>query len=949
MAGEPGRQAGVERLERIWQRLRGSGKPQLEEAAAELEAEPEDLDALATLRHKLKKELAVDADFARELAELMPRPALSLQQVQGTQFVAQTVNLIQVGSVQITNPADLLRALGLTAGPVNLQETTRQYFALLANLHQDLLLKGMGSVEGLQLRLPLLEMFGPLQARLNSGTGGVSARRLELAGGRLGDEEVAATGERVDGPRPLLELLQEHDGLVVLGDPGAGKTTFLFYLTLMIVQGRGAELGLGERLPFLLPLSSYAQALEKNDLPLDRFLVEHYRARGIDLALDVLLREALERGVALVLLDGLDEVKDLSRRNTVVSRVHDFYCRHRGRGNRFVLTSRIVGYREVARPAEGLGECTILDLEPKEIEAFVERWTRAVERAYHGAGRAAEFVAARERKDLQRAVTQNEGVRRLARNPLLLTVLALMKRQGVDLPERRVQLYSKALEVLLRQWSVARSLSGRGTAELDEAVTETVLAPLALWMQRTGPGRSLVSEEELRRQLESILAERHETQPERQARELLAAIQRSGLLLERGAGQLGFLHLTFQEYLAAVALGQMAPAGVEPVIEALAPLVGRQEWEEVIRLTIGYLGLVQKRAPAAGQVLEGLLTSTAGRIGDAALLAGRAVLDCGTTGLPPATRERVQSALLGVMAEHGRVEPRRRAEAGSVLAEIGDPREEVTSVDAMQFCLVPAGAFVMGSAKDDKAADTDEKPQHRCEIDYPLWMARFPITRAQWQQYMPAADFEPEAANQPVINVNWTAARDFCRWLTERWRTQGCLPEGWQVRLPSEAEWEKAARGAETVPFQVRSWSLSGMRDAPLEVVMKPNDAQDRAYPWGPKADRNRANYRDSGIGRTSAVGCFPLGASPYGCEEMSGNVWEWTRSVYAKYPYPDEPTARQKREIDDSASLRVLRGGSYWFYSWLVRCAARRWISPDLRYDLIGFRVVVSPFSSDL
>lgn len=147
------------------------------------------------------------------------------------------------------------------------------------------------------------------------------------------------------------------------------------YLALSLVTQHGAELGLGERLPLLLPLSAYAEALAGGDVPLDAFFARHYRERGVDLPFDALVRAALEKGRALLLLDGLDEVKVLARRNTVVERVRDFYSHHRRAGNKFVLTSRIVGYREVRFAAKGLAECTIVDFDDDEIEAFVDKWT----------------------------------------------------------------------------------------------------------------------------------------------------------------------------------------------------------------------------------------------------------------------------------------------------------------------------------------------------------------------------------------------------------------------------------------------------------------------------------------------------------------------------------------------------------------------------------------------
>ena len=122
-----------------------------------------------------------------------------------------------------------------------------------------------------------------------------------------------------------------------------------------------------------------------------------------------------------------------------------------------------------------------------------------------------------------------------------------------------------------------------------------------------------------------------------------------------------------------------------------------------------------------------------------------------------------------------------------------------------------------------------------------------------------------------------------------------------------------------------------------------------RIYPWGNKADPNRANYADTGLNRTSAVGCFPSGASPYGVEDTSGNVWEWTRSLEGNFPYPTDPRERTRREglLANRTTVRMLRGGAFLSHRHLyVRCAFRDRHYPNGSGRSIGFRVVMYPDS---
>jgi formylglycine-generating enzyme required for sulfatase activity len=282
--------------------------------------------------------------------------------------------------------------------------------------------------------------------------------------------------------------------------------------------------------------------------------------------------------------------------------------------------------------------------------------------------------------------------------------------------------------------------------------------------------------------------------------------------------------------------------------------------------------------------------------------------------------------------------PRERVAAGNVLARLGDPRFRADAwflpdERLLGFVEIPAGPFLMGSDKGhDPEAYDNELARHEVTL-LRYFIGRYPVTVAQFRAYVEGSDSQPEnprslhgLANHPVVSVSWYEAQQYCNWLTERLRAWPRTPEplatlvrneSWQIALPSEAEWEKAARGTDG-----------------------------RIYPWGNEPDPNRANYGDTGIDTSSAVGCFPGGASPYSVEDLSGNVWEWTRSWWGDYPYPADQRERPRRAHPKARqdAARVLRGGAFLSPRRGVRCACRLRYHPLTSYGFVGFRVVVLP-----
>jgi formylglycine-generating enzyme required for sulfatase activity len=234
-----------------------------------------------------------------------------------------------------------------------------------------------------------------------------------------------------------------------------------------------------------------------------------------------------------------------------------------------------------------------------------------------------------------------------------------------------------------------------------------------------------------------------------------------------------------------------------------------------------------------------------------------------------------------------------------------------------EMVLIPAGQFLMGSdPRKDTNTRENEQPQHTVYLpDY--YLAKTPVTNAQYAAFMNATgqsspylseEGEPPRGegDHPVVDVSWRDAVAYCNWLTE--------VTGKSYRLPSEAEWEKGARGTDG-----------------------------RIYPWGNGWDANRCNSHEGGPGDTAPVGAYPQRASPYGLLDMAGNVrewWEWCHSLYWSYPYD----AGDGREDPHTGGNRVLRGGSFDGYQWSVRCANRGGSDRFSGFGNVGFRVVVAP-----
>lgn len=413
---------------------------------------------------------------------------------------------------------------------------------------------------------------------------------------RVTTEQVAPAGATLS----ISEALRRNQSVIVLGDPGAGKTTLLRWLSVLASSGSyalEARLGLVERL-LPLPVSVGRLAEIRRDLggdgvSLPEALVRYFhdRSLGEEQHLRAFLLRELGRGRCLLLLDGLDEVR-VEERGSIRSWIEAFAASHPA--NRFVATSRVRGYVGLELP--GGIEVVLRPLDDERVEAHV--------RGLHGAyfpwetGQAPSGNEGLEH--FLATLRSSERLSSMARNPFILSALVLIHRVEGKLPTHRVQVYERFARALCETLAEARRLAAgpeRGRVVDYEEEALPILGELALEMHEQHPGGA-APEGLVVRQLAGALVKYRDVaqaEAERAAHEFLRrASEDVGILLERGAGTWGFLHPTIQEFF--VAAGLLAAERFEEV--AMMHLLDPR-WEEVLRLGVGYLALVQKRPKAA--------------------------------------------------------------------------------------------------------------------------------------------------------------------------------------------------------------------------------------------------------------------------------------------------------------------------------------------------------------
>ncbi len=725
-------------------------------------------------------------------------------------------------------------------------------------------------------------------------------------------------------PQLLLDLLNKRS-LYVSGDPGSGKSTFCRWAAWLACVGSIPDRVPPEpedytesvpdsfqgRLPLLVRLREFWEHLPHDPgdrLSLDRFEEALsswlHKTNPTGLSWPNVLGH-LQQGTALLILDGVDEVpvsanneaKTWNPRSLLISGLTEAISTWGKTGNRILLTSRPYGLGDVDRQRLQLPHAPLQPLARPLQDLLVRRWF----------GILREDEGEKLAKDMFHDIRGRADVDELSANPMLLTAMCIIYNEGKRLPEDRCDLYAKIVEYVLY---------GRFKVPTEREMVHKELCVVAHAMhagisdKRTTP-QAQVKYDEIDRALEAYREQRRYTQSGFEdlqgRREQL--LSQTGLLVPRGDDEAEFYHLSIQEFLAAQWLWAVSSDRLSEVIVQRAEV---PEWRNTLAFLFGtQLSKVAVPDPSI-RLLEKLIEETRSHQLGVQIVLGDCLQILRGKKIRLRQEQEDKYRQMCVTAIENEVALRERNLLGLALGHVGDPRIVTDLRDYendQAWVKVPVGNYRVGD--NDKSSYRYLEPLDEQEflVKKPCCMTRFPVTNCQYELFLKEDGYqqqefwsdegwiwcernnatEPEfwrnakwnAPNQPVVTVTFWEAEAFCKWANGE--------------LPSEKQWEAAARGPEG-----------------------------REYPWGNEWEDGICNSSNAELGVTSPVGLFPRSRSlEFGFEDMAGNVWEWCRDKYSK-----------------ESNRRVLRGGSFNYDTDGCRSAVRSYWLPGNHFSFIGFRV---------
>jgi formylglycine-generating enzyme required for sulfatase activity len=759
------------------------------------------------------------------------------------------------------------------------------------------------------------------------------------------------------GTRQLfLETLDKpvHRFAVLRGDVGAGKSTVISRLAYLlsdpVLRETPSELSkiLEGLIPVRLLMNDLASLIPNDGMPgkagVIWAMIEAELVRCCGKISGQRLFNVLKpplRAQGYLLLDGLDEVTEKGQqRRRLLEALTDF-TDELGDEARILVTTRPHALSDDDRRTDLPSFC-VLDLAPMNqelIHRFVNKW----------------FEAARDKLEwdpstfsqrlqtLQTILSNRSDLAALAARPLLLTLITVLHTSRTKLPGDRAELFEEAVDLLLSRWDrTLDAINDAGTPLLSDTIIHVL---------RSQPDR-------IRKGLQALAYKLHcRQQGERkgdddvsglEARDILFLFanllpvdinpkallgfldHRSGLLFRQSHGQYTFPHRAFQEYLAACHMVDQSDRLSDELVRAVRGDL--DWWREVFLFALGKISrgsmanafeLLMVLVPRDWSKVD----SAASWDWQAAILGGQGMIELRTTerALTSPLGELLTKRLTGWLShllDKGVLSPSERAEAGDILGRLGDPRPGVgldeSGMPDIEWEEVETGLFNI-------AAGADQRRMNMERFD----IARYPVTVAQFRAFISSNGYKIKGfwsdrgwswrnhnqrtyptdwkeqvpfPNRPVVGVSWYEAMAYSSWL----RTE--LKQN--IGLPSEEEWEYAARGS-----------------------------VERPYPWvhSEDWDEQLSNADNSSIGHATAVGMYPAGATPQGVFDLAGNVWEWCLNLYK------EIHSLSDKGLDDpeAQGRRSARGGSWWSSSDTHRCNYRKKFVPASSDPDMGIRLI--------
>lgn len=877
---------------------------------------------------------------------------------------------------------------------IDLPDATRAYLKQAGRAYSHFKFRGLPRVRAKGIEPPKLDQaFVSVRLMPESKSEGIGEKKRA----RESIAEISGLHKQVE-PVPLSNAAQDSMRLAIIGAAGSGKSTLLQWAGLAFTRALLKKpltdeqkefvnvLGGKPLVPFLIPLRAYSAYCERNKCSrssktLLAFMTEYFSDHHASLDLDVdFFKAHLQKG-CLLMLDGLDEVNPEDR-SAVRSAVEELLAEFDNPNLRCLLASRPSAI-QVAEQMQGFKSCEVQRLTSEQRDRLIELW-------YHAVLADDPREARRKAADLSSRIEDSDPrVQDLATTPLMVTIFAMVHYSRDELPKQRAKLYEDAVEVLLTEvpykGEEAKELKKWGGMDWD--VRRDRIARIAFELRERGRDWMLEND------LVDLIWNRFgtvEAEARRACVRFLRETAERGGLLEAMDDRYGFYtHATFQEYLAGRYLAEEYPQ--EELPRFLQEHIKNDLWDEALRLAVGYLAI--KGEEKANRFVMQITDSGTDEEAKARALyvAGLALADVPQDRRLPDTVNTLIPQITDLLtANPPRAGIRARFNLGLALGSLGDPRLKPLEPECVP---VPAGIFRMGTNEKDKrilkeqgAQSWDnEEPAHQVYVSE-FSIGKYLVTNLEFAAFYDAKGYENQnywskdgwnwrtgkwesdlsfisdeklrnqykewlalrpvelrdqpffwedpqwnAPNLPVVGVSWFEAEAYCNWLSR--------VTDKSYRLPTEAEWEKAARWHPFHPI------------APSEAPAEPKrgEGESRLWSWGNAWNGDLCNNSDENtvekLNRTSPVGMYPDGASPCGALDMMGNVWEWCYDWYDDGIYGK----RMEEEVRDphgsaSGVARVTRGGSWVDDRYDARCAVRNRDCPVSFFNSLGFRVLLSP-----